>query len=94
MSEQQPFSKIINPQLEADGLPLDSVVYVAGHQFVPASEEDEHLYRRLYIVGKVEDNGAIGSPKLVQGTSLETLGDDKQKELIALCEAYVSPQEV
>lgn len=76
------FTTIKGDGLAENGLPADSLVYVAGSRTLPVDEADPYLQRVYFIVCPTEDEEVdTGRFILVQGTSLDKVPEDEQERL-------------
>jgi hypothetical protein len=82
--------KVINRDLEQDGLPLDTKVIVAGVQAFPISKEDPYTQRVKLYVQKLNETGDgveeglyLIDPASVEQTGLRAVQEDEDSEEIA-----------
>lgn len=83
MIEVGKFCVVTNDNLVEHGIAKDDIVYVAGDLFVPQSEEDIYLMRRIYLCARMEGDNikAEGGAFTIDGTSLQHVDEFTQTRL-------------
>ena len=83
MIEVGKFCTVMNDNLEEHGICKGDIVYVAGDMFVPESEEDVYVMRRIYLGAKMDGDRikALDGAFTISGHSLEHVDEFTQTRL-------------
>lgn len=80
------FVQVTTKNLEKDGIPQGSYLYLAGDTLIRESEEDPYLYRKVFVAARINDYhiNAEEKPFLVAGASLAHVDDDEEVRLTTI----------
>lgn len=83
------FAQVEGTDLEANGIPDGSILYLAGDTFIRESEDDPYLFRRAFVAARVVDFHiqAEEKPFLITAKNLVDVSQDDSSVLLATYEA-------